>query len=419
MVGTGEHVWVLGPFEQTQPVSRRPPEPGGRFAEWGLQVRHSSDRRVRRLRMAPCRDDRSRLATASPRGGCCARASGTWSRKTSLPRSTALPEARRRLPPPLARSLAEALDEDGWLRDKALEAWPADRRRCHVARHSASACSCCVRTGGRAAGGDRGRRGGVVPRAPLRLFGPGWRGWKRSSGRPGEGEGGGRPRRVGRGGGGKGEEPGPQDGVPAPAPESTGAPRTSSGGWSSCNASWTRRTSGSTGCGGPAQGAPSGAETPVAAPPSAFARRHPGDRSPARRPDRGAPSRGRCRRRRARAASRSVALPTAIPPDKADAVDWLLKQTEPLTLVVDGYNLSFLLEEPAEFASPDARERLVARLTRLRRMAMAPLRVIAVFDTRNDPSSRRRKAGSRSTSPYRATTRWSGWRRASPARWWR
>ena len=58
-----------------------------------------------------------------------------------------------------------------------------------------------------------------------------------------------------------------------------------------------------------------------------------------------------------------VALPTAIPPDKADAVDWLLKQTEPLTLVVDGYNLSFLLEEPAEFASPDARERLVARLT--------------------------------------------------------
>ncbi len=30
----------------------------------------------------------------------------------------------RKLPPPLARSLAEALDDDQWLRDKALEAWP-------------------------------------------------------------------------------------------------------------------------------------------------------------------------------------------------------------------------------------------------------------------------------------------------------
>ena len=30
----------------------------------------------------------------------------------------------RRLPPPLARSLAEALDDDAWLREKAAEAWP-------------------------------------------------------------------------------------------------------------------------------------------------------------------------------------------------------------------------------------------------------------------------------------------------------
>jgi hypothetical protein len=135
-------------------------------------------------------------------------------------------------------------------------------------------------------------------------------------------------------------------------------------------------------------------ETPVAAPPSAFARRHPretarllDDLTAALRPAAGFGE------DEPEPPAAPVSLPTAIPPDKADAVDWLLKQTEPLTLVVDGYNLSFLLEEPAEFASPDARERLVARLARLRRMAMAPLRVIAVFDTRNDPSSRRSRVG--------------------------
>ena len=39
MVGTGEHVWVLGPSEQTQLVSLRSAGAGGRFAEWELQVR--------------------------------------------------------------------------------------------------------------------------------------------------------------------------------------------------------------------------------------------------------------------------------------------------------------------------------------------------------------------------------------------
>ncbi len=135
-------------------------------------------------------------------------------------------------------------------------------------------------------------------------------------------------------------------------------------------------------------------ETPVAAPPSAFARRHP--RETARLLDeltaalRPAATAGEDE---PEPADVVVSLPAATPPDKADAVDWLLKQTEPLTLLVDGYNLSFLLEAPGDFSTADARERLVARLARIRRMAMAALRVIVVFDTRNEPSSGRRRGG--------------------------
>jgi hypothetical protein len=39
MVRTGEYVWVLGPFDQTQPVSLRSAGAGGRFAHWELRVR--------------------------------------------------------------------------------------------------------------------------------------------------------------------------------------------------------------------------------------------------------------------------------------------------------------------------------------------------------------------------------------------
>ncbi|HEX2368116.1 MAG TPA: NYN domain-containing protein [Acidimicrobiia bacterium] len=135
-------------------------------------------------------------------------------------------------------------------------------------------------------------------------------------------------------------------------------------------------------------------ETPVAAPPSAFARRHPretarllDDLTAALRPAASAEE------EEPEPPPVPVSLPGAIAPDKADAVDWILRQTEPLTLVVDGYNLSFLLEAPGDFSTADARERLVARLARLRRMALAPLRLIAVFDTRNEPSSGRRRGG--------------------------
>ena len=135
----------------------------------------------------------------------------------------------------------------------------------------------------------------------------------------------------------------------------------------------------------------------MAAPPSAFARRHP--RETARLLDeltaalRPAATAGEDEPEPVNVV---VSLPAATPPDKADAVDWLLKQTEPLTLLVDGYNLSFLLEAPGDFSTADARRglrRLVARLARIRRMAMAVLRVIVVFDTRNEPSSGRRRGG--------------------------
>jgi hypothetical protein len=39
MVRTGEHVWVLGPFEQTQMISLGATAAGGRLSLWELRVR--------------------------------------------------------------------------------------------------------------------------------------------------------------------------------------------------------------------------------------------------------------------------------------------------------------------------------------------------------------------------------------------
>ena len=50
-------------------------------------------------------------------------------------------------------------------------------------------------------------------------------------------------------------------------------------------------------------------------------------------------------------------------------------------LIVDGYNVSFLLE-PDRFNASDSRRRLDGDLARLRRLAGTPVRIIVVYDSR-------------------------------------
>ncbi len=73
-------------------------------------------------------------------------------------------------------------------------------------------------------------------------------------------------------------------------------------------------------------------------------------------------------------------LPAGVSPDQAAAVDYLLTVEEPFTMVVDGYNVTFLVEE-AGFTEGAARERLNQALARVRRMARAPLRMVVVYDS--------------------------------------
>jgi hypothetical protein len=70
-----------------------------------------------------------------------------------------------------------------------------------------------------------------------------------------------------------------------------------------------------------------------------------------------------------------LSLPSGVRPDDAAAIDWLLEQPEPFTLVVDGYNLAH------QWAPQLARSDLNHRLARLRRLANAPVRLVVVYDS--------------------------------------
>lgn len=75
-----------------------------------------------------------------------------------------------------------------------------------------------------------------------------------------------------------------------------------------------------------------------------------------------------------------LVLPVGVGPDGAAAIRWLLARTEPFVLVVDGYNVTFLLD-PDAFTDSTARERLNEGLARFRRMAAVPAGVIVVYDS--------------------------------------
>lgn len=78
-------------------------------------------------------------------------------------------------------------------------------------------------------------------------------------------------------------------------------------------------------------------------------------------------------------ADQSLRLPAGVRPDSADAVDWLIGEQRPVTLLVDGYNVLYGLD-PATFTTSAARRRLAERLGRLKR-ALGRSVVAVVYDS--------------------------------------
>ena len=78
------------------------------------------------------------------------------------------------------------------------------------------------------------------------------------------------------------------------------------------------------------------------------------------------------------ASDREFRLPPGARPDDARAVEWLLRQPQPFTMVVDGYNVAFQLVGDSTSA---ARDRLNEELSRLRLRTMTPAQVTVVYDS--------------------------------------
>jgi hypothetical protein len=85
----------------------------------------------------------------------------------------------------------------------------------------------------------------------------------------------------------------------------------------------------------------------------------------------------------ASAATTALTVPDGIRPDQVDAINWMLHQERPVTLVVDGYNVSHELD-PSRASTPELREQVRDGLNRLRRLAKGPLPVVVVWDSKEE-----------------------------------
>jgi len=77
------------------------------------------------------------------------------------------------------------------------------------------------------------------------------------------------------------------------------------------------------------------------------------------------------------------ALPGGVAPDAPAAIDWLLALDLPVTVVVDGYNVGYMLCD--EQIPTAARERMEPVLSRLQRVSAGGLRVIVIYDSTLGP----------------------------------
>lgn len=75
-----------------------------------------------------------------------------------------------------------------------------------------------------------------------------------------------------------------------------------------------------------------------------------------------------------------VELPPGVPPDRPDALEWVLARPTPVTVIVDGYNVAHRLD-PATATLGVTRRRINQGLQRLRRQSAASHRMIVVYDS--------------------------------------
>lgn len=84
----------------------------------------------------------------------------------------------------------------------------------------------------------------------------------------------------------------------------------------------------------------------------------------------------------------ALQLPKGVRPDAREALEWLAGLKEPVTLIVDGYNVAYNID-PSSFTTGSTREMLAQQLTRYRRSA-GTMRVVVVFDS-DLPGDRRER----------------------------
>jgi hypothetical protein len=82
--------------------------------------------------------------------------------------------------------------------------------------------------------------------------------------------------------------------------------------------------------------------------------------------------------------SQPLKLPPGLAPDRPEAVGWLLRLPDAVRVIVDGYNLTYLLDR-VDFHGGEARRRLVSLLGRL--ASRKPHRFLVVFDSMQPPGS--------------------------------
>jgi predicted RNA-binding protein with PIN domain len=75
-----------------------------------------------------------------------------------------------------------------------------------------------------------------------------------------------------------------------------------------------------------------------------------------------------------------LVLPAGIAPDGPEAVEWLVGVAAAVPVIVDGYNLTYLMN-PDRFTTPETRKQLVADLERFLRHARSAHRIVLVFDS--------------------------------------
>ncbi len=73
-------------------------------------------------------------------------------------------------------------------------------------------------------------------------------------------------------------------------------------------------------------------------------------------------------------------LPPGALPDGANSIEWLMKQPRPFVLIVDGHNLAHKIR-PGDPASADTRDEIAHALARLKLHTRTVARVIVVFDS--------------------------------------